>query len=374
MSIKRKRESDDIERVLENFRDPRLGTREATGDERRHTDVESMRREFGIPQFDEDAFSWGLVPDILIHEWDPPAGRTQGGTDVLAIGKPGSGKSTLGCYFVERLQELNNEISVWRGSSSRSEWLPIAPWSTLWLPRGDLEITAEPRDKTRTDVSLNVDELEEIVREVRRYRSTRDMLDSVEPGVNVVYPDPELRGCEAVLDRSARQVESPTDREELFAPEDPVNHWWFAWFLDRVDSGPHNFTTWICDEVGDITPQNARKDAFGTYQKVELLKDSWVDARKKGLSVFAFGHSEADVHAMIRRKCRWRVAMPDSANPTSASRLAGFESVPMRSDMTSSWSPGRALAYNESTFQKFGWKNTPTGHGWTLKIRPLGGS
>jgi hypothetical protein len=368
------RHTTNSEGVLARFRDPCTGSREATGDDRRFSDANDMRRTFGFPPFDPDAFTWGLIPDVLIHAWEPGEGRTAGGTDLLAVGKPGSGKSTLGCFLAERLEELNSEKSVWRGSPSRSEWLPLAPWTTLWLPRGDIEIQLEPKDKTRGTVRIDVDELDAIVRDVQRYTTTRELLEALDPGFNVVYPDPELRGCQAILDRSARQVESPAEREALFAPEDPDNHWWFAWFLDRVDQGPHDFTTWFCDEIGDLAPQNARKDDYGTYQKVELLTDSWVDARKHGLSIFGFGHSEADVHAMIRRKMRWRVSMPTSANPTSASGLSGFESVPMRSDMTSKWSPGKALCYTESTFQKFKWADMPVGHNWSVKIRPHGGT
>jgi len=374
MSIQRETETEsDAERVLESFREPCLESREVTGDKRRFTDENDMRREYGIAPFDADAFRYGIIPDLLSHEWEPSEGRVAGGTDLLATGKPGSGKSTLAAYLAIRLVEINDEKVVWRGSPSRSEWLPVARWSTLWLPDGEVDAVLEPKNKTRGSVEVDVDELEDIVREVRRYRSTRDLLELMDRGINVVYPDPELRGCQEVLDRSARLVDTPPDRDELFSSEDPTKHWWFGWFLDRVDRGPHDFTTWIADEIGDIAPQNAPKDSFGSYQKIELLKDSWVDARKHGLSVFAFGHDESDLSSMIRKKIRWRIAMPTSANPTSASGLSGFESVPMRTDITSNWGPGRAIAFDESAFQQFGWSDTSVGHNWTVKIRPLGG-
>lgn len=361
----------DAQTALEEFVDPHLGSAEWTGDPRRHTDADAMRRQFGIPEFDPDAFEWGLLPDVLIHEWDPSENRVAGGTDLFAVGSPGSGKSTLANYLPVRLQELNDEKVVWRGSPSRSEWLPLAPWTTLWLPDRQASVTLQPTDPREEPVDVDIDDLEgTAIRDVRRYSTPRDLNQRMDSGINVVYPDPELYGCQAVLEDSARQVEPPSDREDLFSATDPTKHWWFSWALDRVDNGPHDWMTWICDEIGDLCPQTARKDDYGTYQKVELLKDSWVDARKHGLSIFGFGHSEADVHAMIRRKMRWRVAMPNSANPTGAGGIVGFQSVPMVSDITSDWGPGKALVYTESRFQQFRWKDMPAGHGWKLQIRP----
>jgi hypothetical protein len=355
--------------VLEEFKDPHLKSREVTGHHNAHTDARDMRQHFGIPPFDPDAFEWGLVDDVLVHEVDADAGRTAGGTDVFAVGAPGSGKSSLANYWAVRLSEINDEKVVWRASASRSEWLPLAPWATLWLPEGDVEARLRPTDPRESAVRVGVEDLEEIVRDIERYATPRDLNDSMDSGINIVYPDPAMAGCQTVVEQSARQVEPPDGREELFSPDDPTKHWWFAWVLDRVDSGPHDWTTWICDEIGDICPHGARKDSYATYQKVELLKDTWVDARKHHLSIFGFGHSEADVHGMVRRKMRWRVAMPKSSNPTSASGIVGFQTVPMRTDMTSDWGPGRALMFTESSFQQFRWKPMPTGTDWKLHVR-----
>jgi hypothetical protein len=358
-----------VQDALADFRGPYLKSEEATGNANRHTDAEAMRRHFGIPDFDPDAFRWGLVDDVLMHSHHPEEGRKSGGTDLFAVGAPGSGKSSLANYLSVRLLELNDERVVWRGSTSRSEWLPLAPWATLWLPRGQVEVTLRPTDPRKESVALAVDDLEKIVREVRRYRTPQNLNETMSSGINIVYPDPRMRGCQEVLDDSARQVETPDSRDVLFAEDDPTKHWWFAWVLDRVDNGPHDWTTWVCDEIGDICPQDARKDDFGTFQKVDLLKDTWVDARKHGLSIFGFGHSEPDAHAKVRRKMRWRVAMPTTANPTSAGGIVGFSDVPMNDDTMSSSSPGTAMMFTESNFQKFRWSPMPAGHDWKVQIR-----
>jgi len=361
------------EEAIEQFEPPRRDTQQATGDTRRHTDADSMRRHFGIPQWDRSAFDWqGVIPNYLEKHWDPPGDESVGGTDFLATGKPGSGKSTLGCYFVERDLEVNQSINIWRGSSSRSEWLPLAPWTRLCLPANvPVSIRLESKDKREPSVALDVDDLEKIVREVVRYEDPVHLLHDVlqESAFHVVYPDPHMRGCQAIYEESDEKQYDAPSRGQLFHESDPANHWWFGLVLARVEHGPFHWTTLTLDEIGDIVSQSVQKDEFGSYQKAELLRDSWVDARKTGLTFNCFGHDEVDISDMARRKIRWRIQMPGQANPTSASKLVGFGEVEMNSDLTSSMNVGEALMYTETNFEKFAWSDMPTPHSYKLKIK-----
>jgi len=361
------------EAILNQFEEPVDTTEQATGNSSRWSDARSMRQAFGIPAWDADAFEYeGVIPNCWEHSWEAGGDLIAGGTDFLARGKPGKGKSTFGNYIAVRMMEANDEKVVWRGSTSRSEWLPLAPWTVLCLPEGvDVTIRLESKDPTDPAAELDVDQLNQIVREVRRYSDPVDLnrnhLDAGQ--FHVVYPDPQLRGCQEILDKDPeKQYDTPPDREALFSEADPANHWWFAWALARVNHGPHHWTTWICDEIGDIAPQSARKDQFGTYQKVELLKDLWVDARKFGLSIFLFGHSEVDIHQAIRHKIRWRIQMPATANPTTSTDVVGFETVPMSYEMTDEYPIGKALMYNETHFDPFRWKDMPSPTEYKLKI------
>jgi energy-coupling factor transporter ATP-binding protein EcfA2 len=272
--------------VLSEFPTPKGGTKQEDGDARQHTDADSIRRHFGITEWDRSRFDWPSVfPNCMDHQWDAPVEELSGGTDVFARGKPGSGKSTLLNYLSARLMDINEETVVWRGSTSRSEWLPLAPWTTLCLPEGvEVDARLESRKKSEPSVPLDVDDLEEIVRDVQRYSDPIDLNHRVlEPGgFHVVFPDPELRGCAEIY---RADDDTPAKRDNLFSEEDPATHWWFGWFLGRVNHGPHHWTTLVLDEIGDVVPQDAQKDQFGTYQKVDLMKDAWVDARKHGLSV-----------------------------------------------------------------------------------------
>ncbi|WP_424001206.1 ATP-binding protein [Haloarcula salina] len=359
--------------VLAQFDDPVRSTEQATGNSSRWSDARHMRERFGIPPWDASNFAYeGVIPNCWEHSWDAGGERIAGGTDFLARGKPGKGKSTLANYVAVRMLEINNEKVVWRGSSSRSEWLPLAPYTVLCLPKGvDVTARLESKDPTEPAVKLDVEQLEEIVREVRRYADPVDLNRRVldQGAFHVVYPDPRLRGCQEIYERDPeKQYDTPPERDVLFSEHDPANHWWFAWALARVNHGPHHWTTWICDEIGDIAPQSARKDSYGSYQKVELLKDMWVDARKFGLSIFLFGHSEVDIHRYIRHKIRWRIQMPGTANPTTASDVVGFESVRMDREVTDEYPIGKALMYNETNFDPFRWKDMPAPTAYKLKI------
>lgn len=369
--------TDPKDAALESFIDPKRNTYQAleNPNPNQHHDTLSIRHEHGWGPYDREAFNWpSVLPDMIEHDWDPDPEFSAGGTDALVRGKPGTGKSTLALYLSERSMEANDEKVVWRGSASRSEWLPLAPWATLCLPSGcDINAELMSKDPSEDGIPLDADDLTEIVRDVEFYDDPVDLNHNIiEPAqFHVVYPDPGMTGCQEVLDDSSeRSYDPPSDDRSLFDPEDPAVHWWFAWCLARVEHGPHDFTTLIMDEIGDLCPHNARNDSFGTYQKVKMLMDAWVDMRKLGLTVYAFAHAETEVHAMIRRKIRWRVQMNGSANPTSKGSVVGFDSVPMNWDLTSNLPTGRALAYNETNFEKFLWSDLSQPNDWKLKIRP----
>jgi hypothetical protein len=329
-----------------------------------------MREEFGIAPYDSEAFEYeNVVPNCLEHTWDAGPNQDAGGTDFLATGKPGCGKSTFGLNWAVRQLEVNEEAVVWRGSTSRSEWLPLAPWATVALPKGvDTEATLVPKNPQEETIDVA---LEDMVRDVVRYEDPVHLnRQLIEPGqFHVVYPDPRMAGCQEVYESADEKVYDGPDDRGLFDPEDPLNHWWFAYVLARVERGPFNFQSLILDEIGDIAPEAARSDQFGTHQKIELLRDAWVDARKTGLSLFCFGHSERDIHNLIRHKIRWRIAMNGSANPTSKGDVVGFDAIPMNMEVTSRYSIGEALVYSEQNYErKVRWDDIPAPHDRSLSV------
>lgn len=349
------------EELLEKFPEPRRNTAQYLDNRNYHTDARSIRELYGVPPFDRENFDYpNLVPNVVDYSWESGPDTIAGGTDLLGVGQPGSGKSTFLNHLSLRALEVPESRVVWRASTSRSEWLPLAPWTTLCLPAGlDIDLKLSPRKPTESEVRLDVDEhLERIVREVVYYDDVRELnAEILEDGkFHVVYPDPRMRGIQATYDASdEKNYDAPSGRDELFHPEDPSKHFWFGWILDRIENGPYRWTTLVLDEIGDIAPEDASKDSFGTYQKVELLKDCWVDARKKGLSIYSFGHAEQDIHNLIRNKIRWRVTMNGTANPTTASSVVGFGNVPMHHDLTSRMKTGEALIWNQQNFEKISW-------------------
>ncbi|MFC7137572.1 hypothetical protein ACFQRB_16230 [Halobaculum litoreum] len=137
-----------------------------------------------------------------------------------------------------------SEAVVWRGSTSRSEWVPLAPWATVCLPAS---CDAEARLESTNSAGSRSVALEDVVREVRYYEDPRDLFENhVQPGkFHVVYPDPQMRGCQEVYE------DCPYEYELEFSDGDPVQHWWTAAVLARVHSGPyHFFVSFIIDEIG----------------------------------------------------------------------------------------------------------------------------
>lgn len=350
--------------------EPDLKSQQYSGRADAHTDAAAMRRRLGIPEFDPDNWSWSVIPDLLDHTWSAGPDQSAGGTDLLATGPPGTGKSTLALGLSERLLEINQETVVWRGSPSRSEWTPFAPWAKVCIPeRVGISAKLVPKDPTREEIEVD---LEDMAREVETYQNPIHLNKQVlEPGkFHVVYPDPRMFDCQEILADAARGGYEGLE----FREEDPLNHWWFAWVLARVEEGPHHWTTLVADEIGDIAPESARSDEFATYEKIQLLRDTWVDARKYGLTILAFGHSERDIHNLIRHKIRWRASMNGRGNPTAKSEVIGFNSVPMNSDLSSRMDLGECLVFTEQHFDKLAWSDVPDPLGsYSLKVK-MGGA
>jgi hypothetical protein len=279
-----------------------------------------------------------------------------GGTDFLATGQPGSGKSTLACDLGRLLIEINpRESVVWRGTPSRAEWTPLGPWTRLLLPEScdPVAIADEPYGPTATVDPSSV------AREVVRYSTVDDAIDSIRPGaIHVIYPDPEGRGVPELFRRSER-----TDAWG-WSDETPIKHWWFAFVAGWVDRLGSEWSSLIFDEIGDLLPQAARSGEANNYwyEKIESFRDTLVDARKKYKSLYMFGHNSADVSDLVRRKLRWRISMNGWPNPTKGDNIVGMKEPPMRTDLTTRMNIGRGLWWNALRFCKFGWNDltTPT--------------
>lgn len=341
-------------------------TSQITGDERNPSDARLMRNQLGLSQFRPGKFDYqNVVPSMLPpHTWDGGIEEPSGGTDALAIGPPGSGKSTLAGNLVQISVDAGETV-VWRGSTNRSEWLPFAPYARVCLPesaRSSETATWQPKDPTR---SREQTALADVVREVVYYSDPIDLWSEklLDGGLNVVYPDPTMAGCNRVLDDSERTYEFEFDAA------DPPVHWWIAAFLARVEgSTPNYWVNVVFDEIGDLAPEHAQADDYSTYDKVQLFRDIYADFRKFGVSMFMFGHVEADIHHLIRHKVRWRITMNGTANPTNASKVVGFENVPMIQDLTSHLSVGECLAWNEQNFELLSWNNVSAHREDTLAL------
>lgn len=361
--------------VLDQFNDPDMHTREVIGHSQRHTDVDAIKRAYGVKSWDAEIWDWPVVPDVFVHTWEGDKDHSAGGTDLLGTGKPGSGKSTFLNHAAKTILEANREHGepvTWRGATSRSEWLPLHRWTRLLLPaHASLRAELVPRDPVDPTIELDPrNDLEKIVRDVIFYEDPREINEEMlEPSqFHVIYPDPSMTRCQEIYEESSKTIEPPSGRDEVFHVSDPVNHWWFAYLLDRVENGPFTFQTQILDEIGDIAPEAARNDQYGSFQKVELLRDVWVDARKTGLTLLCFGHSERDVHNLLRHKIRWRVTMNGASNPTKGSPPVGFETVPMEREITSRLDLGQGLMFSEQYFETISWPDYPKPTSHQLKI------
>ncbi|WP_254831580.1 hypothetical protein [Haloglomus salinum] len=336
-----------------------------------HTDAASIRRLHGIPHYDptvwrSDGAGWGPVADLYEHYWtNPPADQTEGGIFGLVLGPPGKGKSTLLRTCAQRFLEANGhrmgEAVVWRGAPSRSEWLPLAPWVRLILP-ARAEIDATLRPERPVDPVGRDPELGNFAREVVHYQGPVDALRKCRAGgINVVYPDPTFSHCQRLFESiPSRTVEPPAQRDDLFAPGDPTPHWWVALLLAAVDGRDRSTPlALIWDEIKDIAPDDAKKDTFGSYQKVHQLGgDLTADLRKRNVTLVGAGHGEVAVSARWRRKIHYRLHTAGRAVPTTdGAAPLGFGSTPFESNVNKGKDPGEGTLFSPENFEEVDWPN-----------------
>lgn len=288
-----------------------------------------------------------------------------GGTDWFAHGPKGSGKTTFKLTWAARTLELNTDAYVWRGSPARSEWLPLRKWTTVMLP-STLEAEAELSPPVDHVDPISV-ELEDVVREVKYYNDPIDLNQQLEEGkFYVVYPDPRFRGCEEIT-READEIPvlehtSVWDaiEEGLEADEvTPSSMWWFAWAIAKIDLGSPTPISWGCDEIGNVMPEHASNAYHDLYKRIEALRNKYVDARRNNFSLYGVGHSDDDLHNLMRKKIRWRVTMNGVDNPTTRS-VVGMGNAPMNSNYTKHMALGEALMWNKQGFTPFSWDDIPS--------------
>ncbi|MDB2276695.1 hypothetical protein PM022_19660, partial [Halorubrum ezzemoulense] len=239
--------------------------------------------------------------------------------------------------------EVNNEAVVWRGSSSRSEWLPFKPWTRLFLPANAASSASwQPRD-IRADIDGDDADLEEVVREVIYYEDPRDINEQLEPGTfNVVYPEPSFSGCAEIVaesDYMEQPVEWVPKWEADQGDATTLIHWWFAWSIAKVEYGPYDWVSLLFDETADWVPQSARAEQHETFAKIGALRRVLADSRKFYFSLYFLAHNEENLHSKIRRTIQWRISMPDgTANPAQENNdrpPVGFNAIPMIRDQLS---------------------------------------
>jgi DNA polymerase III delta prime subunit len=391
--------------ISETERDPKTCSRESwdtddtqqataiqTGRALRYklTDAEQIRDRFGISELDVEAFIKAngdedaiVYPDMVIHERDAELTRSNKGTDCLFRGTRDCGKTTYALNLAARLMDENDERVIWRGRRGGSGWLPLKHWATVYLPDG-LEADAawmnEAEDADSTTTLDGVDDLENVVRDVVRYDGIYDLLhklvDNPAGTFNVVYPDPAFRDCEEITretDRGQFAGAVPFTAEweadpEGGRPATPLGDWWAPFLVARAeyDQTPQAWMSWLCDEAGDLYPENApNNDGRKLSDLITMLRGVWATARKRKLSLYMWVHREENLHHEIRAEFKWRVCMPDGKeNPTKRPRSSqpiGMKgAIQMETDMMSHRKDRyEALCYNGPDWAHFTWSDVP---------------
>lgn len=262
-----------------------------------------------------------------------------GGTDFYAYSKPGKGKTTVALDTAIKLMQLNNETCIWAGTSNETEWIPLAPYTTVALPeRVKIDVTATPMnpDFGRREISFR-----DIARDVIYYKNPEDLVKKLIPGqFYVVFPDPHFRECERLTGYNYNDAWSVNDATKVT----PTKHWWFAFWRARLHKDLYMHRTSIfIDELRNLLYQGSAKDEHDTLQKVEMWIETMAEARKKNVSFFGMSHTLGEIHHDFRDKLRWIITMNNTPLPEGSVKRIG--KCPVPDGWTSKMSKGEAVIW-----------------------------
>lgn len=267
----------------------------------------------------------------------------KGGTDAFIHGLPGSTKTTCLQYIAVRALE-NYEDVVWAATPGRSEWVTLAPWTTVAWP-SDIEkrLRVNP---VNPEVEPFHMPMADLVRDVVEYDDPEDLMETLRDRPKgefyVVYPDPKFRLCQYFTRHSYTNIWEADELEE----ETPLVHWWFAFAKARVEGVHNDWMTYIHDEVDELLDEDASKDQHDTYQKVKMFKDSFRDFRKTKLSMYLAAHRRDEVNRKVRKKLRWTLTMNQEALP---------EDAPADGDVTKYMDLGEGMIWKSPKYASFSW-------------------
>ncbi|WP_436924931.1 hypothetical protein [Halosimplex amylolyticum] len=275
-----------------------------------------------------------------------------GGTDMWAHSEPGEGKTSFANMIGGvRLPEINNETLLWFLTLDELECLPLAPYTTVAVPKGvELAVEAKPRAPSLPNVEI---ELTDVFRDTLTYSSPRDLMRQLVPGgLYGVLPDPRFRGCEKLCQATFTPAREAGEPAEVTPLRDNI----FAMVESRAkDDEFLHPTTAVLDEMGDLLPLNPEADENDQARKVKDHPKAYGKARKKNFSTIRLSHSIARVDEGTREKNRWFVTMPNTPAPSSS--LSGIGNVPIKSDYANRLSKGEAVVWRNQHFAEISWPN-----------------
>lgn len=283
------------------------------------------RSEIASENPDPDVFERVPEARAKVLRWfaeDPDARlkrKRPGGTDVLLHGEQGTTKTTAMLWLAAVMMQINNEDCVWVASLDATEWITMAPWTTLCFPRGvDVSITADPEHPAYEGDGVEL-EPEDVARDVIRYSDPGDLLRQLAtrtPGqFYAVYPDPYFRKCESITSWRYHPLASVDRASEATS----LWHWIFALYERRLHGPEHNrWMTVFADEVHKFLHRGASKDSHDYYSKVESWGRNYADGRKFQLSAFNGTHIYEEIHPMVLDKLRWGCTMNGESFPSRA--------------------------------------------------------
>lgn len=213
-----------------------------------------------------------------------------GGVDILIVGQPGCGKTSVLTTIACATQKINNDVIVWR-SGLDCQWtlfknIKPTPKLILWL-KEDVEFNLVDRN-TENNIKL-----EKYFYKVKRWKHPSTLVKNLSRKyINIIQTTP-------------------------FNPMNTSEHVkfcrdWLSIFQSLNNRYYSQSIAVFFDELEDLVPEAKGKE----FWDVELSFSSLIRSlRKNYISTFFACHSRQEIHWRILKKIRWFMYMRGGKQP-----------------------------------------------------------
>ncbi|MBA2864001.1 hypothetical protein [Methanococcus maripaludis] len=228
-----------------------------------------------------------------------------GGRQVIMIGPPGKGKSTLLLRMLLKCHE-QGEICIWKGREKDSfHYLPEWEKKVKIYHHEHDEVTINKLSGNASkDISKQLN--------IETYSNAKELVKKLtNEYINVIYPPIFYKVSKDILMELSTKYDLETQNKKQNLSNQ--NYFWHDFFTSQVRKDNNLWYSNFFDEWGENIPLSP---GGLEYWMVFFFRDKFIDFRKSNMSLYCAVHYLNEINFTIKNKYQTFIYMQDSFVPS----------------------------------------------------------